>query len=222
MFRYLVLGLLRDGVARHGYALMKAYRERSGVAISTGNFYRELQRLVLDGLVETAPCPPDEDSRRSHYVVTRQGLDAFESWLLSPPVHIANYDDELSSRAVFVGDSAPPLAQRLLEKWRDAVWVHGKTLEREREALLAREPERGRGYDARVLLLARRLKHISADLEFIDELRHACTPVAVRQPRAGAGHPRVNPRAPSAAVDGLHRGRRADAARASSKARRER
>lgn len=38
MFRFLVLGLLRGGGSFHGYALMKEYRERSGLQLSTGNF----------------------------------------------------------------------------------------------------------------------------------------------------------------------------------------
>lgn len=176
MFRYLVLGLLRDGRAYHGYALMKAYRDRSGVSISTGNFYRELQRLVGEGLVQTAPVAPGEDARRAPYQVTEQGMGAFDSWVVSPPTHIGSYDDELSSRAVFIGEADPLVAQRLLEGWREAVWIHGKTLEREREMLLAKFPGRTNGFDARTLLLARRLKHVAADLEFIDELRRACRP----------------------------------------------
>src|SRR5207302_10584200 len=57
MFQYLVLGLLRDGKPRHGYALMKDYRDRSGVQLSTGSFYRELQKLAAKGLVRTSANP---------------------------------------------------------------------------------------------------------------------------------------------------------------------
>lgn len=182
MFRYLVMGLLRDGLAYHGYALMKAYRERSGVSISTGNFYRELQRLVGEGLVQTAEVSPGEDARRAPYQITEQGLTAFEAWIVSPPTHIGSYDDELSSRAVFIGETDPALALRLLDRWREVVWIHGKTLEREREAALLNPSAMRGAFDARSLLLARRLKHIAADLEFIDELRTACTPPPLEIP----------------------------------------
>jgi len=175
MFRYLVLGLLRDGAAYHGYALMKAYRERSGVSISTGNFYRELQRLVGEALVQTVENPPGADARRAPYQITEQGIASFEAWMSSTPMTFGTYDDELSSRAVFVGEAEPAEAQRLLERWRESVWIYGKTLERERELVPAPVATRN-GFNARRILLARRIKHVAADLEFIEELRNACLP----------------------------------------------
>jgi len=181
MFRYLVLGLLRAGEAYHGYALMKAYRDRSGVSISTGNFYRELQRLVGEGLVHTASNPPGADARRSPYQITDQGIASFDAWLSSTPMTIGTYDDELSSRAVFIGETDSSEAERLLERWRESVWIYGKTLEREREVVTASPPVGG-AFNARSILLARRIKHVAADLEFIEELRNACfPPVVVRE-----------------------------------------
>ena len=73
MFRYLILGLLRGGTTHHGYGLVKEYRERSGADVSTGNFYRELQRMVLDGLIRATANPPGSDSRRTPYEITAVG-----------------------------------------------------------------------------------------------------------------------------------------------------
>jgi hypothetical protein len=78
MFRYLVLGLLRDGEPRHGYAVMKEYRERSGLQVNTGSFYRELQRLVAEGLVQTVANPTDADPRRAPYQITETGSACFD------------------------------------------------------------------------------------------------------------------------------------------------
>ena len=46
MTRHVILGLLRDGRARHGYELMTELKARSDEPISTGHFYRELARMA--------------------------------------------------------------------------------------------------------------------------------------------------------------------------------
>ena len=84
MFRYLILGLLRNGARLHGYALVKEYRERSGIEVSTGNFYRELQRLIVDGLIRSASNPPDADARRTPYEITELGISVFDDWFTAP------------------------------------------------------------------------------------------------------------------------------------------
>jgi DNA-binding PadR family transcriptional regulator len=206
MFRYLVLGLLRDGQAYHGYALMKVYRERSGVSISTGNFYRELQRLVSEALVQTVVNPEGADARRAPYQITERGAASFEAWLTSTPTHIGGYDDELSSRAVFIGEVDAGEAQKMIDRWREAVWIYGKTIEREREEALAATSGASTasacGFNARAILLARRLRHVAADLEFIEELRSACTPAS---PVAPAPPTAVKPRARPATAKIAHR-----------------
>lgn len=172
MFRYLVLGLLRNHPL-HGYALMKEYRNRSGIAISTGNFYRELQRLGVEGLVRTAPNPDGADPRRAPYEITEAGAAAFDEWLCDrSATAIGQYDDELSSRALFIPQIDPALTRKALDQWREDLWLRGKALERTREeARQARADNGQRGFDCLSLLLARRLKHIAADLEFLEEFR---------------------------------------------------
>ena len=175
MIRYLVLGLLRNGGPHHGYALMKEYRERSGIRISTGNFYRELQHLVGEGLVRTAVNPPGADARRAPYEITDAGVGAFDEWLARPSgPGIGQHDDDLSARALFIIDAEPPLARRLLEQWREEVWIKSKILERDREASLIRgRSEARQSFAALPFLLSRRLRHLAADLEFLQEFRAA-------------------------------------------------
>src|SRR4029453_11013552 len=111
MFRFLILGLLRNGAHLHGYALVKLYRERSGAEVSTGNFYRELQRLVLDGLIRSADNPPQADARRTPYEITAVGIDVFDEWFTArDAAGGASSEDDISARALFMADTDPPRA----------------------------------------------------------------------------------------------------------------
>ncbi len=84
MFSRLLLGLLRDGHARHGYELITSYRTRSGLRTNPGNFYRELAKLVAQGSIEQDVRPRDADPRRIPYRITDQGRYEFDTWMLDP------------------------------------------------------------------------------------------------------------------------------------------
>src|SRR4029450_1404978 len=123
MFRYLVLGLLRRGEPLHGYALMKEYRERAGVQISTGSFYRELARLVTEGLVRPASTPPASDPRRAPYEITDFGAAAFDTWFSEPlGADAGPHEDGLSARAVFLAEAGPAAARPGPERWEGGIW----------------------------------------------------------------------------------------------------
>ncbi len=173
-FRYLVLGLLRDGESRHGYALMKEYQEHTGLRLSTGNFYRELQRLSVEGLVRTASNPEGADPRRAPYRITEAGAAAFEAWLTGPGgLVLEDYQDELAFRALFISEADPVVTSKVLDRWQQALWISGKIMEREREAALQSADGRHASRTL-ALLIGRRLKHLAADVEFLDEFRAFC------------------------------------------------
>jgi len=192
MFRYLILGLLRGGTTHHGYGLVKEYRERSGADVSTGNFYRELQRMVLDGLIRATANPPGSDSRRTPYEITAVGADAFDEWLTAPQAGAAAMsEDEVSARALFAQDVEPTVVLQVLERLQENLWFAGKAMERARHQALTRTAaaEGAARFSCLPLLLSRRMKHVAIDLEFLDELRVAYerwlvaqTPVAVAPP----------------------------------------
>ena len=182
-FRYLVLGLLRDGEPRHGYALMKEYQEHTGLRLSTGNFYRELQRLSVEGLVRTASNPEGADPRRAPYRITEAGTAAFEAWLTGPGgLVLDDYQDELAFRALFISEADPVVTSKVLDRWQQALWISGKILEREREAALAHSASGRPASRTLALLIGRRLKHLAADVEFLDEFRAFCQ-AEERRPR---------------------------------------
>jgi len=169
MFRLLILGLLRDGQARHGYGLMTDYRARSGHRLSIGNLYRELARLAAQGLVQSGVNPPDADPRRIPYQITDRGRQLFDQWLVAP----LNQDGELSTKIIFMDQIPNPALTRLLDRWQEDMWSRGKALVREREDALAKlTPDAlTRPYNPLPALLSRRLKHVTAELEFLEEFR---------------------------------------------------
>lgn len=187
MFRYLILGLLRTGPPLHGYALVKAYRDRSGVEVRTGNFYRELRRLLHEGLIACAAQARGMDERRMPYVITEAGRAAFEAWLTAPHAGQGEpADDDISARALFLGDSPPGEVAGILEHLRVNLWMWGKRLERERLAAMRQGAEAGPGSPAALLplLLARRIKQVAADIELVEAVAelHAQRPVEAPRP----------------------------------------
>ena len=174
MFRYLILGMLRSGARQHGYALVKTYRERSGVDVSTGNFYRELQRLVLDGLIRSADNPPDADARRTPYEITPLGASVFDEWLTAHDAAAGGWaEDEISARLLFADEADAATMLRVLDRLQENVWFYGKSLERARRQAIAESegPDAPATFRVLPLLLGRRLKHVAADIEFLGELR---------------------------------------------------
>jgi len=170
MLSHLILGFLRDGQARHGYELITEYKTRSGNQVSAGNFYRELARMASERLVQTGVNPPDADARRIPYQITEKGRHSFDEWLLSP----ARDDGDLSSWLLFIDRVPHDTRDRLLDRWQDDLWLRSKTLSRQREdALLIQESRQDTArYHLLASLLSRRLKQVTADLEFLKEFRN--------------------------------------------------
>ena len=137
-------------------------------------FYRELQRLARDGFVRITANPEGEDPRRAPYEITEAGGSAFDGWFsgLTRPA-VADYEDDLSHRALFIPRADPKAARAVLDRWGEALWIGGKMLERAREAALTRAGSQGDDFSTLSFLLGRRLKHIAADIEFLEEFRSA-------------------------------------------------
>lgn len=189
MLRFVILGLLRKYGRLHGYGLIKAYRRRSGGRVASGNFYRELRRLRGRGFVRGVAGSPGEDPRRSSYEITPAGQALFDKWLTARHVAHANgaAEDSVSARALFAPEIAPEVAADMLATIEENLAVRSQRVERARQAALTLPPPPAR-FDVLPLVLGRRLKHLAADLEFVNELRAAYTRAAAAE---GKGHPMV-------------------------------
>lgn len=183
MFRFIVLGLLRHGGTLHGYALMKAYRARTGIQMSTGTFYRELQTLVGEGLVRVVERAPDDDARRTPYQITDQGSALFDRWLVQPPLITLGSDDELTARTMFLHEAPPDTATQMIEAWKEELWLLSKKFERERQSEVQRCTSEKQPFSSLLLLLARRQRHIAGDVAYLDDLRAALDDLAAARLR---------------------------------------
>lgn len=214
MFRFIVLGLLRHGRTLHGYALMKAHRARTGMAMSTGTFYRELQALVADGLVRVVDRTPDDDARRTPYRITTAGAELFDGWLVRPPLVNLGNDDELTARTMFLHEAPLETARRMIDSWKEELWLLGKKLERDRQNELHRCSTEREPFSILALLIARRLRHLSGDIAYLDELNAALddvhrtvrpvpAPQAARAAGSSMDDKRTRPRAAAGAASRL-------------------
>jgi DNA-binding PadR family transcriptional regulator len=172
MFRYHLLGLLRNGT-QHGYALAKEYQRRSGIEVGLGGIYRELRILTEQGLVRRLSSPVDGDPRRTPYEITTDGREAFEDWFRELPDSTACDESSIAVRVMFFGDVSPEDGHRALEQWRAGLWGLSKRYEAQLSRALTRDPA---GTGSCALLLRRRMKHIAVELEFLDAAQAALPP----------------------------------------------
>lgn len=171
LFRFIVLGLLRACGPQHGYGLMKAFERRSGLRVSSGNFYRELRRLAADGLVTTATRGDHKNVRRLAYAISDIGVLLFDEWFLLAPMLTGRGPDDLTARTLFFGDADAGAVTRLLEAWERDIWFQNKLLERGRAAAAA-ATSKGE-FAVLPLLLSRQVRHLALDVEFVNQLRDA-------------------------------------------------
>jgi DNA-binding PadR family transcriptional regulator len=173
MKRHVILGLLRYDGPRHGYALIKDVHGGSGRAISVGNVYRELGRLMSSGLVRPVAGSSAADPRRRPYEITAAGAAVFDAWLHGPCRDGADGipDEEHALRAFFAHKVRSPAAGRVLGEWRQELRACRRDLIRAHHDLLSREGDnRDPAVSTLSLWLERQLKHLETDLEFIIRL----------------------------------------------------
>jgi DNA-binding PadR family transcriptional regulator len=140
--------------------------------LSTGNFYRELQRLTCEGFVQTTENPQGTDTRRAPYQITQEGVAAFDAWLCKISVRVGEpHEDDLSVRALFFAYAPQERVIEALDNWHAAVWLEIKALERAQRIALSDNASTAHNFGALPYLLSRRQRYLTADLEFLAELR---------------------------------------------------
>ncbi len=191
MFRHQLLGLLRDGNAYHGYALVKEYVRRTGVETNSGYAYRDLQKLVDEEMVEVARSSRAADGRRRPYRITDAGRECFDQWFARVPPAQLGADGELAARAIFFGEVERERVVDVLTRWRDEL----ETLRGRIEQRIRFPGRRGPPGPVLRAILERRRGLVSVETAFLDDLL-----VAFRDETSDDADPTVSGRGRRAAA----------------------
>ena len=167
MFRFHILGLLRNREPQHGYALMKEYNRRTGRNYGAGYFYRQLGELLTEGFVRSAPNPLGADPRRTPYQITDRGIESFDDWFEEPSRETHDSSVEPIARAMFFSEVDRAVANRVLGEWKEGLLQRAKALQLDLQHAQARRKDVS---DMRPMLIHRNLYRLAADLQFLDEV----------------------------------------------------
>ena len=185
MLRYVLLAVIAENGPLHGYALMKAFAARAGINLSIGNVYRELQRLRTDKHIEPVSNPADADPRRVPYIITDAGRVALASWFSAPAQSFLREPvDPLYCRLALLASGKATHAVNFLNDLEAELSQQRRRTERRREMARDASP-------LLEILIGRRARHLTADMEMIAQMR-AAVPSAV--PGHGAHPDRRPPR----------------------------
>lgn len=167
MLRDVILGLMRDGRACHGYQLMVEYRRRTGSTPGPGNFYRELGELVRRELIEPGPNPPGSDPRRRSYRIGKKGGVAFDQWLSTA----RRRDRDIWERLLFLDRLSTDARDRLLRSYESILVAELKAAETAGATFGRPIEPSGPFCDLAPLINKRRIRALEADLQFVRETR---------------------------------------------------
>src|SRR5262249_59957120 len=149
----------------------------SGLRTNPGNFYRELAKLVAQGSIEQDMRPRDVDPRRIPYRITDHGRYEFDTWMLDP----ISGEGALEAWVLFADMLCVQDRQRVLDRRQEELWLLNKSLARSREDLLLSAGREGaEDYRPAAYVLLRRVKQVTAGLEFLEELRRELEIVPMR------------------------------------------
>lgn len=168
MHRWVVIGLLRDGVARSQDEIARAYGERTGMATDRAALAAEIAGLAAEGvIVATAPEPSGEPA----YRLGAEGTAAFDAWLTAPAALDGADDERMTSRLLLLGEVSAAEGAQLLGRWERELWERARALEDARATAAAAANGSDDAIAVRPALLERLLEHVAADLATLAELR---------------------------------------------------
>jgi DNA-binding PadR family transcriptional regulator len=161
--QHAVLALLTEGPG-HGYELKAAFDRSVGPhrgALNIGHLYQVLDRLSRDGLATSHRVAQDTRPDRTVYEITDAGRQELEHWLSEPSPRTGGYRDDFFLKIMAAARAREPRVLTSL------ITIQRAYLLREMHNL---EQSKQHADLVVSLLLAAAIRHISADLAFIDDV----------------------------------------------------
>lgn len=198
--QHAVLALLGDGPS-HGYELKSAFEQAIGPQwgpLNIGHLYQVLDRLSRDGLVSSTRVAQEVKPDRVVYAITDAGAAELTGWLAEPSPRTAGFRDDFFLKVMAAARTHDPaVVKGVLGTQRTFLLRELRNLDQ-----LRREP----GTDLVVgLLLAAAVRHVEADLAFLDDAEQ----VLRATPRAAPARSAAEPRRTDPAVRAKRRARSA-------------
>ena len=159
-----VLALLVDGPS-HGYELKTEFEAAVGPqwgALNIGHLYQVLDRLTRDGYVSQMRVTQDARPDRLVYEITETGRAELSEWMTAPSPRTAGFRDDFFLKVVAAAQS------RDAEVLREVLRTQRMFLLRELRNLEKLRASHNADMVVRLLLSAA-LRHVSADLAFLDD-----------------------------------------------------
>ena len=161
--QHAVLALLSEGPG-YGYELKAAFDKSVGPhrgALNIGHLYQVLDRLSRDGLATSHRVAQDTRPDRTVYEITEAGREELSRWLAEPSPRTGGYRDDFFLKIMAAAHTGDPQVLRSL------ITVQRSYLLRELRNL---EDSKRHAEPVVSLLLAAAIRHIAADLAFLDDV----------------------------------------------------
>jgi DNA-binding PadR family transcriptional regulator len=161
--QHAVLALLSDGPG-YGYELKAAFDKSVGPhrgALNIGHLYQVLDRLSRDGLATSHRVAQNTRPDRMVYEITDAGREELSRWLAEPSPRTGGYRDDFFLKIMAAAHTGDP------EVLRSLIATQRAYLLREMHNL---EQSKRQADPVVSLLLAAAVRHIGADLAFLDDV----------------------------------------------------
>jgi DNA-binding PadR family transcriptional regulator len=161
--QHAVLAFLAEGPG-HGYELKAAFDRSVGPhrgALNIGHLYQVLDRLSRDGLAISHRVAQDARPDRMVYEITDAGREELGRWLAEPSPRTGGYRDDFFLKIMAAAHTREPRVLRSL------ITTQRAYLLREMRNL---EQAKRQADPVVSLLLTAAVRHIGADLAFLDDV----------------------------------------------------